>query len=399
MTNTSHTYDIIIVGGRVAGAATAIGLSRHNYRILLLERAAMPSDTLSTHFLWPDGVAALRRLGVLEEMMAGGLPEIHHFQSWEDDGHLTAGLVEIDGVAFGICPRRTVLDGVLFERATASPGVRALDRARVTGLLWDDGRVAGVRYEHEGETIEAPATFVIGADGRNSLVAREAGAGQFDVTPAGRYWYYAYFRGATPPEPAESFIVSSTETSFIGSAPTNDGLQMVLYGANVEGFDAFRRDHEANYLDAIKQHHVGALMLERAGLASPVSGIAGVEGYFRQAHGPGWALVGDALHQKDPIAGRGVNEALRGAELLASALAAGIEAANFDRYAGAFRESVWPKYQLTRIVARADLYRTDAQAALMAERIVSDDALTEFMRLWYDDRATFDDYFRVGAAH
>jgi flavin-dependent dehydrogenase len=124
-----------------------------------------------------------------------------------------------------------------------------------------------------------------------------------------------------------------------------------------------------------------------------VSGIAGVEGYYRQAHGPGWVLVGDAVHQKDPIAGRGVNEALRGAEWLADALAGGISPERLEGYAARLRESTWPKYKLTHIVARPDRYRTAAQAELMGERIVSDAALTEFMRHWYDDRATFDDYF------
>ncbi len=199
----------------------------------------MPSDTLSTHYLWPDGTAALGRLGVLDEVLASGVPEIRHFQSWDGEDRLVADLVEIDGVDFGICPRRTVLDGALFRRAAASPGVDAHDHARVTGLLRDGERVVGVECEIDGESRRVDAELVIGADGRNSRIAHEVGAEIFDVMPAGRYWYYGYFSGATPPEPEDSFIVSSAEidpstplrTSFIGSTATNDGLQMVLYGA------------------------------------------------------------------------------------------------------------------------------------------------------------------------
>jgi flavin-dependent dehydrogenase len=99
------------------------------------------------------------------------------------------------------------------------------------------------------------------------------------------------------------------------------------------------------------------------------------------------------VHQKDPIAGRGINEALRGAEWLADALDGGISSERLDRYARSLRESTWPKYKMAHIVARPDRYRTDAQAELMGERIVSDAALTEYMRLWYDDRTTFDAYF------
>jgi 2-polyprenyl-6-methoxyphenol hydroxylase-like FAD-dependent oxidoreductase len=393
MAGIARSYDIVIAGGRVAGTAAAIGLAQQGYRVLLAERVAMPSDTLSTHFLWPDGVSALGRLGVLDEVLAEGTPEIHYFQSWDGKERLVADLVEIDGVDFGLCPRRTLLDGLLFERAAASRGVDAIDRARVVRLLHDGERVTGVELDYGGERREVAAGLVIGADGRNSLVAREVGAEKADVMPPGRYWYYAYFRSATPPEPTDSFIVSSAETDFIGSTLTNDGLQMVLYGAYDDDFESFRENHEANYLDRVKAHPAGARILAEAEPASTVYGIAGIEGYYRRAHGPGWALVGDAVHQKDPIAGRGISDALREAEWLAAALEDGISAAALDRYARMLREITWPKYQLAHIVARPDRYRTDEQGALLAERLVSDAALTEFMRLWYDDGARFDEYF------
>lgn len=401
MADIASRYDIIIVGGRVAGAATAITLARKDYRILLLERAEMPSDTLSTHYLWPDGTAALARLGVLDEVLASGAPPIHHFQSWDGENRLVADLVEIDGVDFGICPRRMVLDGILFRRAGEAANVDAFDHARMTGLLREGEQVVGVACVVDGESREVAADLVIGADGRNSRIARQVGAEKFDVMPAGRYWYYGYFKGATPPEPADSFIVSSTKrdpedehnANFIGSTLTNDGLQMVLHGAYDDDFEQFRQDHVSNFIERVKAHPAGATLLAEAELASPVSGIVGIEGYYRQAHGPGWALVGDAVHQKDPIAGRGVNEALRGAEWLADALDGGISAERLGRYAARLRASTWPKYKMTHIIARPDRYRTDAQAALMGERLISDAALTEYMQVWYDDRATFDDYF------
>ncbi|MEZ4521659.1 MAG: NAD(P)/FAD-dependent oxidoreductase [Thermomicrobiales bacterium] len=393
MNEIADRYDIIIVGGRVAGAAAAIGLARHDYRILLLERAGMPSDTLSTHFLWPDGTAALKRLGVLDQVLADDLPKIHYFQSWDEEDRLVADLVEIDGVNFGICPRRTVLDGALFKHASESPNVDAVDHARVVSLVNDGEGVSGVILEHDGGERQVAARLVVGADGRNSLVARETGAEQRDLMPAGRYWYYGYFEGATPPEPAESFIISSAERDFVGSARTNDGLQMVLYGAYNDDFDEFRQDHERLFLERVKAHPAAQILLGDAKLASQVSGIAGIDGYYRQAHGPGWALIGDAVHQKDPIAGRGVNEALRGAEWLADALSDGISSDALDAYGERLREITWPKYQLTHIVARPDLYRTDEQGELMEQRIVTQGGLTEFMRLWYDDRATFDAYF------
>ncbi|MFW6074391.1 MAG: FAD-dependent oxidoreductase [Chloroflexota bacterium] len=391
-------YDIAIVGGRVAGAATAITLSRLGYRILLIERAEMPSDTLSTHFLWPDGVAALQRLNVLDDVLASGAPKIPHFQRWEGDQRLVADLVEIDGIDYGICPRRTVLDGILFEHAMEQPGVDAYDRTTMNHLILKDGRVTGLNItDQDGRTLNVQTELVVGADGRNSRVAAEVEADEGQVAPAGRYWYYAYFSGATPPEPT-AFIISATETDFVGTAPTNDGLQMVLYGANDEDFQEFRARYRDNFVERVMDHPVMAKTLGEAEPASDVIGLPGVRGYYRTAYGEGWVLVGDALHQKDPIAGRGVNEGLRSAEWLATALAEGINPVMLAHYEELHRASTWPKYQLTRIVARPDWFRTDAQAEIMAERVVSNEGLTEFMRLWYDDRQRFDDYFKQGSA-
>lgn len=395
-TQPGSQYDIAIVGGRVAGAATAIALARHGYRILLVERDEIPSDTLSTHFIWPDGTAALARLGVLDQVLETGAPKLHHFQSWNEEDRLVAKLAEIDGIDFGLCPRRTYLDAILFEAAASQPTVDVLQQTRATALTHDGDRVTGLEIARGGERWTVSAELVVGADGRNSLVARQVGAEEQDVIPPGRYWYYGYFRNARPPDPP-SFAISAAETDFVGTAPTNDGLQMVLYGAFNEDFQEFRENYQENYLERVMSHPLAARTLADAELAEPVLGMSGIRGYYRTPHGPGWALVGDAVHQKDPIAGRGMSEGLRGAEWLADALAGGISDAALERYAVTLREKTWPKYQLVTIVARPDLYRTDAQGALLKERVVSDEGLAEYMRLWYDDRSTFDDYFAAAA--
>ena len=389
-------YDIAIVGGRVAGSATAIALARHDYRILLVERAEFPSDTLSTNFIWPDGMAALQRLGVLDRVLETGAPRLHHFQSWNEEDRLVAKLAEIDGIDFGLCPRRTYLDAILFETAGSYSNVDAFQQTRATALTREGDRVTGLELARGDERWTVSADLVIGADGRNSLVARQVGAEEHDVIPPGRYWYYGYFRNASPQDPP-SFAISAAETDFIGTAPTNDGLQMVLYGSYNEDFEEFRKNYADNYLERVKAHPLGARTLANAELAEPVLGMSGIRGYYRTTHGPGWVLVGDAVHQKDPIAGRGMSEGLRGAEWLADALADGISDAALDLYATTMREKTWPKYQLVTIVARPDIYRTDAQGAILKERVISDEGLADYMRLWYDDHSTFDEYFAEAA--
>ena len=127
-------YDIVIVGGRVAGSSAAIGLARAGYRVLLVERQVMPSDTLSTHVIWPDGVAALDRLGVLEQVLATGAPKAHGFRLCHGEDSIATQLIPLDGYDYLLCVRRQDLDGIIWDAAARTPGVTALDRTNVTGI-------------------------------------------------------------------------------------------------------------------------------------------------------------------------------------------------------------------------------------------------------------------------
>ncbi|HSH99282.1 MAG TPA: FAD-dependent monooxygenase, partial [Reyranella sp.] len=69
-------YDAIVVGARCAGASLALLLARRGRRVMVLDRARFPSDTVSTHFLWPRTTAALARWGLLDSLAATGCPPI-----------------------------------------------------------------------------------------------------------------------------------------------------------------------------------------------------------------------------------------------------------------------------------------------------------------------------------
>ncbi len=388
----STRYDITIVGGRVAGAAAAIGLARAGYRVLLVERMEMPSDTLSTHVLWPDGVAALDRLGMLERVLATGAPQAHGFRLCRSEESIATGLILLDGYDYLLCVRRLYLDGILWEAAARTPGVTALDRTTVTHINERDGRIVGVELDGPECSGTVASELVVGADGRGSIVAKAGGAIENDVVLPGRYWYYGYFEGATPPEPAE-LTESDTETDMVGAIPTNDGLLMVVYGAFDDDFAEFRRDHEANYLARINAHPWIARMLEGAQLAGPVRGISGVRGYFRTAHGPGWVLAGDALHQKDPLVARGINDALLGAGWLSEALRDGISESALDAYGTTAYTGTRSKALNARMLSRPDRYMTAEQGEKLSRELTTPEGLASFLLLEYSDTLTFDEYF------
>ena len=75
----NRAYDAIIVGARCAGSPTAMLLARKGYRVLVVDRATFPSDTVSSHVVHPLGAAALARWGLLDRLTATGCPPIHTY--------------------------------------------------------------------------------------------------------------------------------------------------------------------------------------------------------------------------------------------------------------------------------------------------------------------------------
>src|SRR5512146_1310742 len=110
-------YDAIIVGARVAGSPTATLLARKGHRVLVVDRATFPSDTLSTHYIHQPGVSRLRRWGLLDRLVATGCPPIHTYVM--DVGPFAiSGSPGTQDEPVAYAPRRTVLDKMLVDSAS-----------------------------------------------------------------------------------------------------------------------------------------------------------------------------------------------------------------------------------------------------------------------------------------
>jgi 2-polyprenyl-6-methoxyphenol hydroxylase-like FAD-dependent oxidoreductase len=314
----AESYDVIVVGARCAGAPTAMLLARAGYRVLLLDRASFPSDTLSTHVIHPPGVAALKRWELLDEVTATGCPPVETYSF--DFGPLTiSGSPQpIDGIARAYCPRRTVLDHLLVDAAVEA-GAELRDGFTVDELLADDGTVTGIRgHAKAGPAVTEHARVVIGADGRHSLVARTVQADQYDDRRSHLAMYYAYWSGL--PVTGFDTTVRAEHRRGWAAAPTHDDLTVLPFGWPVEEFRANRGDIEGNFFAAVELAPEFAERVHAAKRESKFIGSAELPGYFRKPFGPGWALVGDAGYHKNPITAMGINDAFRDAELLAEAL-------------------------------------------------------------------------------
>jgi len=191
-------YDAIVVGARCAGSPLSMLLTRRGYRVLLVDRATFPSDTISTQFIWPTGVACLNRWELLDRLRATNCPPVRDIGIDLGAFSLLGTPPPIDGVAEMFCPRRTILDKLLVD-AAAEAGAEVEQAFTVTGLKWSDGRVAGIRgHKRNGAEIEETARIVIGADGRHSAVAAAAGAETCNTKPVMTCCYYSFWRNVPP---------------------------------------------------------------------------------------------------------------------------------------------------------------------------------------------------------
>ena len=341
-------YDAIIVGARVAGSPTALLLARKGYRVLLLDRAELPSDTLSTHYIHQPGVARLAGWGLLDRLVETGAPPARALTFDVGPFAVTGAPPPADGVAEAYAPRRTVLDAFLLDAAAAA-GVEVRTRFAVDELVFEDGSVVGVRgREAGGAPVIERARLVVGADGRNSFVARAVQAPSYDERPGRTCVYYSYWSNAA----ADKAELYPRDGRMIISGPTNDGLQIVIAYWPREEFHAVRADVERSFDEAVALAPALAERLAAGERVERFYGTGEVPFYFRKPYGPGWALVGDAGYHKDPITAQGITDAFRDAELLSDAIDetfSGGRAANdaFGDYERMRNEATRPLYELT----------------------------------------------------
>jgi 2-polyprenyl-6-methoxyphenol hydroxylase-like FAD-dependent oxidoreductase len=311
----TNDFDVVVIGARCAGAPTAMLLARTGCRVLLVDRATFPSDTLSTHVIHPQGVAQLGRWGLLDRIAASGCPPIHTY-AFNFGPLAITGSPGTAGAPVAYCPRRTVLDKILVDAAVEA-GSELREGFAVDELLVSDGRVTGIRgRQKNGPAITTTAPLVIGADGRHSVVAKAVSAEMYGERPTLQGGYYAYWSGLRMGGCFETHI--GNRCGFAAAA-THDGLTMVVGGWPLTQYEIKRHDHEKSYLSLFDQAPAFRERIRAARLESKVFGGT-TPNFFRKPFGPGWALVGDAGYIKDPITAQGIVNAFRDAELLTAAI-------------------------------------------------------------------------------
>jgi 2-polyprenyl-6-methoxyphenol hydroxylase-like FAD-dependent oxidoreductase len=314
-------YDAIIVGARVAGSPLAMLLARRGYRVLLLDKATFPSDTISTHHIHQPGVARLRRWGLLEKVRASNVPPTTEIRFDVGPFALLGTPPPAEGNAEAYAPRRKVLDKILVDAAVAA-GAELREAFSVEELTTSAGAVTGVRgRDRRGAAVAERARIVVGADGARSFVADRVQAPVYFDRGLLTTNYYTYWSGV----PLAGVELYARAGRMIVADKTNDGLVMVTVVWPKEAFNRVRANIEFEYMRSLDEHAPALAARLRAGRREErFAGTGLLPNHFRKPYGAGWALVGDAGYVRDPITAQGITNSFSHAEMLAAALDASL---------------------------------------------------------------------------
>jgi menaquinone-9 beta-reductase len=316
--------DVIIIGFRCAGAPLALLLHRAGVKVIVVDGAPFFTDQrISTHAIQPYGMKMFDKVG-LGDLVRGLAPLNRAFRFQVEDSYMQ---LELEGTELESCsPRRSKLDPAL-QKAVLAAGVDAREETRVIGLLRDGERVSGVRVKNASGESELRAAMVVGADGRNSTIAKMVGAPAYLESTAQNCIYWSYFEQTPvftndPRYKWGACIHLETEESR-AVFQTDSGLLLMAGGGRREVVERWRQDPESSLWEHLRRGRLTAPLLEGTRMVAKPIGVLSLHFFMKQAVGPGWALVGDSGLHIDPTPGLGISDAVRDAIALSEAIIAG----------------------------------------------------------------------------
>ena len=315
-----NSYDAVVVGARAAGSPLATRLAEQGWRVLLLDREPPPANVLSTHCLFPNTLARLAELGALQRIEAEHQVNLIEYGVRTLGREVSGAFTPIGGFDRAATITRPVLDEALLEVAVAA-GAETRFGEKVTGLIGagtPNDPARGVVLEG-GEEIEA--RWVFGADGRASTVAKLLGLEKQRPLAGEMAFMFGYWRGLPP---SDRFFIDVIETGSLAWSPCEDDLSLLILGIEPELTRGDATKRQLTFLEGVRKFDDWF----DSGWLADAEQVGGIHlapetmlrGFFRQANGPGWALVGDAGHFKNPSTAQGISDAIEQALHVASEL-------------------------------------------------------------------------------
>jgi flavin-dependent dehydrogenase len=204
--------------------------------------------------------------------------------------------------------------------AAVAAGAEFRDGFSVDEYLTDGETVTGIRGRSSGAQITEQAQITVGADGRNSFLARTVRAPAYENTRPLTCWYFSYWSDAA----LDGLEMYLRDRNVVFAFPTNDGLAAIFIAWDVREFARVRQNIAGSFMNVLERVPDLGHRIRSGRREERFYGTADLPTFFRKPYGLGWALVGDAGHHKDPFMALGICDALRDAELLASAIDDGL---------------------------------------------------------------------------
>lgn len=317
--------DAVVVGARCSGAALATLLARGGASVVVVDKDPLHTDqVISTHTIHPAAMDVLDEIGVGDAVRAVAPPS-RSLRIAKNDAFVDMRFA--DGRA-EYCPRRKRLDGLL-QDAAAAAGAELRERTRVTALIHEGDRVAGVRTtDQAGNEQDIRARLVVGADGRHSTVAKLVQAEEYLGYDAPRALYWAYWNApAVWRDYPFDFYVGNRHGSIRAVFQTDHHQLLIGSAPPISEIARWRQDAASALTRDLLSDPVTAPLVDNNTPDGDVRGTVKERYFFRQSAGPGWVLVGDAGHHKEFVIGDGITEALIQVRSLVSAIRPGTDAA------------------------------------------------------------------------
>lgn len=350
---------VIVVGGGPAGSSTAWNLARSGVDVVLVDRSRFPRDKVCAEYLSPQCSRIFERMGVLGEIESLGPAQLSGMKIRSPDGSVIHGeFAAAHGFRGfrdrGLALRRIILDDVLLRAARAA-GVKVIEGAKVTDVVHDGMRIAGVRMQVDGRETTLRSSAVVGADGLRSVVGRRLGLIRARRWPR-RIAVVAHYRGVSGIGSHGELHI--TRTGYCGLADVGSGLTNVAVVIPVARAGALSLDKSKFLDDWISARPHLATRFSAAERVGDVKATGPFASFAPKAWTRGAALVGDAADFFDPFTGEGIYAGLRGGEILAPFLAEGMAGpkemdaalASYDR---ARRDEFGGKWTIEKLVGLA----------------------------------------------